>query len=427
MISKEKKIAASILSLTLIGSVASGYASFATEAQTFQTDSAQSASDAQYVPPIPPMPVTAFVVLDAPYQNLESLAGEGQKSYTQNGGIENLSSISYSQNWFGIESALNTIYIVEDENVSGIKVEMPLELENEDILSSITKELGSPLESNALYNKTPEDINASWLKYGVMYSLDASSDSKTLSISLAKVENPSKYELSQNTTVMSQQAADVTGDGKPDTVTLIGQTFEDDFGKSLFMEHIVAVIEDSATGKEIIVKPSEDSDGGYEPDMELLDFDGDNTADIFISASTGGSGGFTEYNLISIKGSKPLVLADSDRDFALDFEGSYKDGYKASVTVTQTGNIYEVDLSEKKDAYEGYEYKGGKLQREVPVMEGAVHIEPVDADGDGTYEFAAQQSVKGTCNADSIAIVKSTWSVNDGNIQLIDSDVEDLK
>ena len=431
MISKGKKIAASILSLTLIASVASGYASFASEAQTVQINSGQTASDTQYVPPIPPMPVTAFVFLDAPYKNLESVIGEGQKSYAKSSDGEKLSSIDYSQNWFGIETKLSTSYIIEGENVSSIKVEMPLELKNEDILSSITKELGTPLTSNASKENSVADIKASWLKYGVLYSLDTSSDSKTLSISLAKVENPSKYGLSQNTTVMSKKTADVTGDGKADNITLMGQNFQDDFGKSIFMEHIVAVIEDSATGKEIIVKPSEKSDGGYEPDMELLDFDGDNAADIFISAATGGSGGYTNYNLMTIKDSNPVVLVGYDivsgSGIGLDFEGSFKDGYKASLTVTQTGNTYDIDLSDRKDVYEGYEYKGDKLQKQVHVMQGAVHIEPVDIDGDGTYEFAATQSIKGTCNADTIALAKSTWSVKDENIKLMDSDVEDLK
>ena len=160
----------------------------------------------------------------------------------------------------------------------------------------------------------------------------------------------------------------------------MGQNFQDDFGKSIFMEHVVAVVEDSSTGKEIIVKPSESSDGGYEPDMELLDFD-----------------------------------------------GSFKDGYKASVTVSQTGKTYDIDLSERKDVYEGYEYKDNKLQREVPIMQGALYLEPVDTDSDGTYEFAAQQSVKGTCNADTIALVKSIWSVNGGDLKLLNSDIEDLK
>ncbi|KDR95596.1 hypothetical protein SAMN02745945_01446 [Peptoclostridium litorale DSM 5388] len=427
MISKGKKIAASILSLSLICSVASGYASFATEAQTVQSDSGQAASDTQY---IAPMPVTAFVFLDAPYKNLESVIGEGQKSYTKSNTGEKLSSIDYSQNWFGIEKKLNTSYIVEGENVSGIKVDMPLELTNEDILSSITKELGAPLQSNVSDYKASE-IKASWLKYGVLYSLDAYSDSKTLSISLAKVENPSKYGLSQNSTVMSKKTADVTGDGKADTVTLMGQNFQDDFGKSIFMEHVVAVVEDSSTGKEIIVKPSESSDGGYQPDMELLDFDGDNTSDIFISAATGGSGGYTNYNLVTIKDSKPIILVSYDiysgYNMELDFEGSFKDGYKASVTVSQTGKTYDIDLSERKDVYEGYEYKDNKLQREVPIMQGALYLEPVDTDSDGTYEFAAQQSIKGTCNADTIALVKSTWSVKGGDLKLITSDVEDLK
>lgn len=54
------------------------------------------------------------------------------------------------------------------------------------------------------------------------------------------------------------------------------------------------------------------------------------------------------------------------------------------------------------------------------------YLTPVDIDNDGVYELKGLQTIKGTCNADSIATATSLGQLTGNQWKLLEADVKKL-
>lgn len=218
---------------------------------------------------------------------------------------------------------------------------------------------------------------------------------------------------------IQRTTADVTGDGKPDMILLLGQKRE---AGSPYYEQLYVAVDDPPNKTYLLFR----SDGGYTPQLALCDVTGDKVPEMLVSASTGGSGGTSNYYLYSAGGGKPVVLPTPK---PLTITGSFQNGYKAKITVHETGKTYTIDLKDRKRIYEeNGVYKKGKLVKPVDVsVNDYAELKPVDIDKDGVCELAGIQRITGVANADTIAYAHSVWKWSGSEWVLTSSQVVKAK
>ncbi len=213
-------------------------------------------------------------------------------------------------------------------------------------------------------------------------------------------------------TVIATEAADVTGDGVKDSITLVGTSPDDN---SAFQNSISLRIFDASTNK--MIEADLKDFGGYEPKIFLGDFTGDKVKDIMISAPTGGSGGIIDNRIVTVKDGKAQLIFGEDDNAGLALSGKFADGFKANLKVEQLNKDFTVDLSAFKDGYvEGGTYDAsGKLKVDVePWADGFSLLEPVEYTGDGTYYLRGIQSISGVAHVNRISNMESLWKYSDG-------------
>ena len=89
--------------------------------------------------------------------------------------------------------------------------------------------------------------------------------------------------------IITSVKGDVTYDGIPDTVSLIGVQF----GDSNAWQQMSLVIQNGATGR--ITAIALPDDAAYAPSISLVSLTGKDKRDILLSLPTGGSGGIIDY------------------------------------------------------------------------------------------------------------------------------------
>ncbi|MED4755251.1 hypothetical protein [Brevibacillus choshinensis] len=194
---------------------------------------------------------------------------------------------------------------------------------------------------------------------------------------------------------------DVTGDGRPDLITLLGKRFASD---SPYYEQLKLMVQDPVAKK---VSFFQTTYGGYEPELSFCDFIGNKTNQILVQAPTGGSAGTSDFYLFSDKDNNPAVLPVPQ---PLTITGSYQDGYKVSLTIKETNQTTVLDLSDRKDIYEeNGVYKNGKLVQQTEVMPNTYSVLTPVKVRDGICALKGEQRVSGIANADTIAYVESLW------------------
>ena len=195
---------------------------------------------------------------------------------------------------------------------------------------------------------------------------------------------------------------DVTGDGRPDVVTLLGKRFAAD---SPYYERLKVMVQDPVAKKTSFFTTAY---GGYQPQMSFCDFTGNQAKQILVQAPTGGSGGTSDYYLFSDKDNNPVVLPIPQ---SLTISGEFQDNYKVQLVIKETNQTTLLDVSDRKNIYEeAGVYKNGKLVQPTEVMPNTFSVlEPIDENGDGICELKGIQRVSGVANADTIAYVESIW------------------
>lgn len=223
-------------------------------------------------------------------------------------------------------------------------------------------------------------------------------------------------ETNEKTIIVSEEKVDVTGDGKKDLILIKGTPFEEggQFLKSITLEVIAA--------KDKTFKIN--LEGGYDPSTLYRDMNHDGVKDIFISIPTGGSGGLSNFYLYSFK---DFITTDLTVPQPLAISSQFEEGYKASITIEETGESYSFDLSDRKEDYDRIGlYKNGKLNEPTELMILPFGtLKPVIVK-ENLYGFIGSQRISGAYNADGIANVESIWFYDKGKWNLISTRVKNL-
>lgn len=233
--------------------------------------------------------------------------------------------------------------------------------------------------------------------------------------------------LKAGTYIEAMRNADINNDGATDTVIIYG---DKEKKEDWFSENIQVAIID---GKTKAVKVSELKEfSGYEPSVEaIVDFTGDGKPEVFIGAATGGSGGYSTYAVIDFNQNKPVNILTPDVAEGLKIKGQYLDGFKAKITLEETKETFQVDLSARSAEYieKGVYDKAGKF---LGIGEGTDlaneifgypfgSLEAVDWDGDGVSELSGIQRLIGVDNTERLSEVTSRLRYENGSWKLLEA------
>ncbi|WP_019121909.1 hypothetical protein [Brevibacillus massiliensis] len=208
-----------------------------------------------------------------------------------------------------------------------------------------------------------------------------------------------KFNLPNNSYLLESKRIDVTGDGKPDLVSLIGKKDS----SSVYWEKLFVAVENEA-GHPL----SASSGGGSNPRLTFCGFTGRKAADILVSAETGGSGGTSDYYLYAVAEDKLVSMPVPP---PVQVTGNLQDNYAAKLTLENTQQTYEIDLHDRKPYYDQlHMYKAGKLVQPISLMANAYsELKPMPDEPTAGCDLQGIQRVSGVVNADTIAHVVSHW------------------
>jgi len=217
--------------------------------------------------------------------------------------------------------------------------------------------------------------------------------------------------------VISKEKIDVTGDGKEETIYIKGIPFEEGaiFLKTIYLQVFLA------NGSEYKVE----LEGGYEPKIQFEDLNHDRVKEMFVSVTTGGSGGLSNHYLYTIKDDK---LVDIGIPEPLVIQSEFLNGYKANMMIENTNESYQFDLRNRAKDYERLGlYHNGKLNESAELMVLPFGtLKPIKVAGN-KIGLKGSQRVSGAYNADAIAYVESSWLFENGTWKLLDTNVLELK
>lgn len=219
------------------------------------------------------------------------------------------------------------------------------------------------------------------------------------------------------TITISEQKADITGDGDLETILLKGVPYQDEksFLKKIFIEV------SASNGKNYTI-PLE---SGAKASFQLVDLNHDGVKDVFASVQTGGSGGDVLTFLHSFKDFNHIDLTVPE---PVEMESRFLKGYQAEIKIKETGKTYHFNLKNRKPYYKklGLYYKG-KLNEPTELMVHSYSIfKPVQLK-DGKLGVKGVQRVAGIANGDTIANVESTWSYSNKKWKLLDVKVMEVE
>jgi len=216
--------------------------------------------------------------------------------------------------------------------------------------------------------------------------------------------------MSQNTaSVIYTQNADVTGDGVADRITMVGSARADN---PEFYENVLLRVTSGSSGQTITQSLAPDN-AGYNPRFVLCDFNKDGLPDILTSIDSGGSGAFVYNRLYSVRGGQFQELFNV-AEFNREFKGQavYLNNYRVEITVPRLGRRYLVDVSNRKELYQGriYDQNGQLLEPTTGEVSDLNVLYPA---ADGPYcGLLALQRVIGLFGADTLGYLETNlrWS-----------------
>lgn len=223
----------------------------------------------------------------------------------------------------------------------------------------------------------------------------------------------------KNAIVLQVLNADLNKDKKDERIYLVGNQFEKG---SIYYDQLTYVIKDGKTKKNLvhIIKDGTNNMGGYEPKVQVVDLNKDGQNDLFLSAPTGGSGGYVSYDLATLKAGKlASYLTQADLS-GLTIDAKFMDNYQVAITAKEIKKSWTIDVSQNQKMYQEskiYDQNGKFIGTEAPFTGPISYLEIVDQYGG--LMLKGSQSIKGIANADTIANLdlylsyeKGGWKLN---------------
>jgi hypothetical protein len=213
---------------------------------------------------------------------------------------------------------------------------------------------------------------------------------------------------------LSEDISDITGDGKVENIQLKGVPYR---GEDSFLEKIYIDVDGSNDKKYTIPLES-----GTKASLQLVDLNDDGVKDMFVNVLSDETDGNVFTFLYSLKDFETHTLPVPE---PLEIESKFLNDYKAELTLTNTNKSYFFDLKDRKKYYKklGLYYKGKLNEPTELTVNTYSSLIPISLDGN-KKGLKGLQRVTGIANADSIALVESTWVFEKGQWKLLHSEVK---
>lgn len=224
---------------------------------------------------------------------------------------------------------------------------------------------------------------------------------------------------SDGSLILQTDRADVTGDGIPDAIRLIGtpsETNRESYSK------LKIVIQDESLRRQTIFHVQH----GYDPLLRLCDLNGDGISDLYLTVFDPSDRSMPIYTILTLNGGDQPIFKQPPLPEPLTIQGKLKDNYKAQVSLRQTNQTYVLDLRDRHTAYDqaGY-YQNSRLLKPKPLEAQTAFLEllPVDYDKDGFCELRGLQRISGITADDVIAYAASVWKWRYGQWTLMHTEL----
>jgi hypothetical protein len=199
--------------------------------------------------------------------------------------------------------------------------------------------------------------------------------------------------------------ADLTGDGRIETLQLYGVLFSPD---SVYYRDIYAVIQSEDEEWRINYQ------GGYDPIIELVDLNHDGVVDVFYQSPTGGSGGIYTSQLDTIYGGELTNISLPDQPYVT---GSFIDGFQAVLEISPHKEPIKINVENRKDDYMRLNIysEEGKLLHETSLMVDPIAFyEPVEISERQGYGLRSFKQISGAYHADRLGVIETLWYYEQG-------------
>lgn len=168
--------------------------------------------------------------------------------------------LRYEYEWFGLPTK-SKIYYAREQRIYKAVINF-YNIEFDELQALITKGIGEPLS----IEEGQEYKDIIWIKDSMKYWLTQTDEGvNQLEVRLAYYPNPNDYDMGYRpTTIQEVNTIDVTGDGKPDEVSLIGS--RNSYTETAYAKLFMLI---TSEGKTYMEKFPEELDGGLYPQMEI--------------------------------------------------------------------------------------------------------------------------------------------------------------
>lgn len=168
--------------------------------------------------------------------------------------------LRYEYEWFGFPTK-SKIYYGREQRIYKAVINFNT-VEFEKLQNTITEGLGEPLS----IEEGQEFKDIIWIKDSIKYWLTKTDEGvNQLEVRLAYYTNPNDYDMGYRpTTIQETNKIDITGDGKPDDIMLIGS--RSSYTETAYSKLFLLV---SSNNEEYFESFPKDLDGGIYPQMEV--------------------------------------------------------------------------------------------------------------------------------------------------------------
>ncbi len=220
--------------------------------------------------------------------------------------------------------------------------------------------------------------------------------------------------------LISEAVGDIDGDGKEETISLLGNQAVD---QSRYQGDMYLIVRETGAKNPAQVKyyyrPKDL--GGYDAYLTLADVTGSGAPDVIIAAPSGGTAGVTQYRILDFSNGKPEEIFTAADNRGVSMVGTYLPDFQASLQFPSLNQEMTVDLANQKDTYRNVNvYEADGMLKESglrPMIQNISQLSTLDVDGNGVDEVVTLQPVLGAPNTTPLGMVRTVWDYRAGQWQ----------